>query len=556
VSDPSHPAEREADANAAIAAQGLDENTKLSADASPGPGLHLDGDHGAAPTTPTSMYRSAPIQTDNRQVTDADIYGASDAKQSPRRAAILPKNETEARHYLEMAVARGGLGEIDRLLMDAELQISGKPPISGTAPADFRQQDDGDLSAALDLLRSQANVVKRDAYAFVETFKANAMKGANALLDASEAEIAEALTSYGAVSAGDKTARSIAANLMRAGSDGTAEAMLMAQASGGGAGSTASPEATNQADLAAASRELQIEWQQKVAPLLTFIKNQQVTTPAMYFRGPGGRRFGGEQTDYFDPSPLALPPGLWQPDLPAAEQVERVKAALTKEREAFLGKWLAYERKHPILAMYRDRKGQPKDLAELQKTGAERQRAMIRQVLPKLRDIYRTRDALRDGDLDPIKLPPAVQMTKNLLHVRPGSMQDRLATDAMNSAMSGGWKDWAIAAVSVGLIVISIAATGGGAAAAEVAVAAEIGGLALDLSLLNDEIVNYSAQKPATNTSMDPKKSLVQRDPSLTELVANVFGVAVGSTGFLKALDHAIALNLLNGYGRRSRRTR
>ena len=306
------------------------------------------------------------------------------------------------------------------------------------------------------------------------------------------------------------------------------------------ASASAKPGAGHQADLASAVKELQA-LNARMQPLVNFIQNQK-PPEAMEFGGIlGGRAGANADQAYFDPSPLQLPTGLWKPELGRDQQLALVRDELRKRHNAFTTKWLELERKHPALAMYRDGNGAPKDLSALQKGGKEQQQAIVRAVLPKLRDILRARGALR-GDsgekLDPLKLPGAVAASKRYMMVMPGSMQDRLATDAMEDAMDGGWKDWAIAALAVGLAIVTAAGTGG----SSVALSAELSGLALDMYMADDAIKSYRLETGLSNTSMDKARALSTKEPSLTWLVVDLFSVGLDMHSVAKLLDQAIAL--------------
>ena len=138
-------------------------------------------------------------------------------------------------------------------------------------------------------------------------------------------------------------------------------------------------------------------------------------------------------------------------DGPPAQQLEDVRASLEVRRLQFQAAWIQAERKHPIFAAYRGGKGA--DATKLAGLGGNDEtvtRSVIKQVLPKLGNIYRTKAALEGawGTLDPLRLAPVVEITKQRLFVPQGSPRERAVHDMVEHAHDGhgGLVQWALEA--------------------------------------------------------------------------------------------------------------
>lgn len=112
------------------------------------------------------------------------------------------------------------------------------------------------------------------------------------------------------------------------------------------------------------------------------------------------------------------------------QRLEFVRGALRARRAQFQAAWIQAERQHPVLAAYRGTKApDASSLTELTDAGSDEatMRSVVRHVLPKLGNIYRTKAALlgAGGTLDPLQLAPAVELTKQRMFVPQDSTRDQ-----------------------------------------------------------------------------------------------------------------------------------
>lgn len=125
------------------------------------------------------------------------------------------------------------------------------------------------------------------------------------------------------------------------------------------------------------------------------------------------------------PNPFAPTPK--PPAAPPEQQLAFVQSGLQARQAQFKAAWIQAEREHPILAAYRG--GKAPDASALNGIGGDEAttRSIIKHVLPKLGNIYRTKAALQGawGDLDPLQLAPVVELTKQRMFVAEGSYRDR-----------------------------------------------------------------------------------------------------------------------------------
>jgi hypothetical protein len=207
----------------------------------------------------------------------------------------------------------------------------------------------------------------------------------------------------------------------------------------------------------------------------------------------------------------------------ALVQAARELQTLHQARSHLHTRWLQLESEHPVLAAFRDGDD---DLAGLQLVaaagGEDATRRVLHAVLPKVKNIQLTRRNL-GGHVDPLALPPVVELTRQRLHVPPGSVRDRAVTEMVDDARAE-WKDWAIEAVTVGLAILTAVPSGG-----TLVLGAELAGLALDAHLALDAADDHTAGRAVSDTDLDKARSLSQQEPTLAWLAVELVGLPISA---------------------------
>jgi hypothetical protein len=211
------------------------------------------------------------------------------------------------------------------------------------------------------------------------------------------------------------------------------------------------------------------------------------------------------------------------------QQLADLDRSIPFRRQQFRLAWIEAERAHPILAAYRDRDADASKLGGLAGSDHDITRSVIRQVLPKLGNIYRTKSALLGtwGHLDPLRLAPAVEIAKQRMFVPPRSARDGAITDIVAEAHdTGGLARWAYEAIMLALTALTLVPSAGTSVMAGLA----IGGLAYDVYAGVDEYQDYKLMSAAGDTDLDELRSISDEEPSLTPLLMRIFSAGVNLT--------------------------
>lgn len=205
--------------------------------------------------------------------------------------------------------------------------------------------------------------------------------------------------------------------------------------------------------------------------------------------------------------------------------LQAVDADIRRAQISYQTRWLEAEREHPILVAYREKPGQTADFGTL--TGAdnndELMDAVLSNVLPKLANIAKAQTWLKSGHLDPKSLPPVVTLARQSLQIVPGTMRARVVDDIVADATDED-NHWAIAAITLGLAVLTAIPSGGSSAV----LLAELGLLGLDAYLAMESYADFAMAETAANTSIDPARALSSEEPSLTWLAVQLVAVGLG----------------------------
>jgi hypothetical protein len=414
----------------------------------------------------------------------------------------LPATPAEMRWYLESLVARRGIAKVREHLYNVAFANDMEPQT---------QQHELGLQ--------QLQLIESDMQAFRAELRPAARQAADDILDQSEQEIAAGLSAYGL--AVDRKVLSLAAMFQLKDDDLLDSAVEVVMRI-----STAdSQRFTNQAERFAAAAGDRAD----LAAIARELKGLQWNVTALQDRC--------ERLRAANPPPAA---GVDHPDRAGVDQeLERLGAEIPKAQAQLQTRWLEAEQVHPILAAYRSPGRDTPDLGGLGVAGGGDAaiRALLRAVLPKVKNIYQVRIGLGD-EVDPLELPPVVELTKQRLHVPPSSVRARVVEEEVADAASFDWKDWAILAVTIGMAVISAAATGG----STLALAADLAGLALDAYMFDEALDEYGRGQALADTSLDRARSLSQSEPSLAWLAVQLVGLKWSAAATVRTFREATAL--------------
>ncbi|NUQ75273.1 MAG: hypothetical protein HUU21_17115 [Polyangiaceae bacterium] len=154
----------------------------------------------------------------------------------------------------------------------------------------------------------------------------------------------------------------------------------------------------------------------------------------------------------------------------------------------------------------------------------------------KLANIYKTRWALDQGELSVWALEAIVGGTKSALKVEPGSMQDKVIDEKVDSEQSKRtYINIAVAAIAIGLGLLAAIPTGGSSLAAGIAVAAAAGGAALSVTVAISDLREYAITSAAAGTDFDKAQAISQEDPSLFWLALSIVGAGLDLGAAVKA---------------------
>lgn len=468
-------------------------------------------------------------------------------------APRLPERRPQMREYFERKIGEhGSYTEARRRIV---LQLDS--PMTHASPG------------ARQLGREQLALLDEEVATFRKAFSLQAMQTARAMLDDGSRAIAAALATYGLPV--DTVRLTAAAERMQEGDGSGAATDWLALAHSDEHEARMQSKAPQRQALAAAVDRLQ-QQQQTIAQLA----HEQDRLLALRARGEHASHHGGAErrpkdlrgVNGMDEARRAAARSQGQiarlPPLLAASPValpghgrsveERLAAVGPQLRQARLEltrSWIEAERKHPILAAYRKGgEAEPaaaKGLGRAHSGGGDEQmRAVLQQVMPKLANILRAKSALASGELSPMTLPPVIELARAQMLVPPGSARAAAIADLVEDASSGGWRQWAIAAITLATTAISLVPTAG----ASVILATNLGALALDVYVAVESYEEYGLQQALVDTDLDQARSLSAEEPSLTGLAVQLVSLGLGPAAVTKLFRQAVNVRRLAMSGR------
>ncbi|MEZ4364028.1 MAG: hypothetical protein R3B48_27895 [Kofleriaceae bacterium] len=485
----------------------------------------------------------------------ADPRESAETRRHGPMAIRLPETRGELRAFLEREIATAGSYVEGRrqvvMMLHSELTL-----------ASF---------ATRRLGHEQLQILDQEVAQFRKAFAIQAMHTARAMLDDGSRAIAAALATYGLPV--DTVRLTAVAEQQRDGHGDGAAADWLTLAHTDDNDARYQAKAQQRAALGAWADRLQQQQAliyhlaQEQARLLALraakehsSHHQASDGPRIDLRGVNGadepRRAAARSQAQLArlPAPMVAAPA---PVAIAAATAEQRLAALgTALRDARLQLsrlWIEAERSHPILAAYRS--GGSPDPAALKELGSaapngapagargedEQMRAALGQVMPKLANILRAKSALTGGELSPLTLPPVVELARTQMLVPPGSARAGAVHDLVDETRSGGWKQWAIAAVTLAATALSLAPTAG----ASVILATNLTALSLDVYSAVEAYEEYGLQSSLTNTALDQARSISAEEPSLTGLAVKLVSLGLNGAVVTKLFRQAVAIRRL-----------
>lgn len=199
--------------------------------------------------------------------------------------------------------------------------------------------------------------------------------------------------------------------------------------------------------------------------------------------------------------------------------------------------WLAAEDAHPMLLAFRDPKygAVVGKLDGLTAPGAGMEEAILRQAIPKLGNILRTRVALRTGKLSPLRMGPVVETTKQAMGVPPDSLRAAVVRQLYQEANAQSITDEVLSAVNIALMVASFIPGPGPVAR----VLAEATSLAIELRAQVNEYNEWKVAGGMNNTALDMARSVSLQAPEMRPLYLRlaVAGASVANIAQLARLS-------------------
>lgn len=169
-------------------------------------------------------------------------------------------------------------------------------------------------------------------------------------------------------------------------------------------------------------------------------------------------------------------------------------------------------------------------------SGADLAKTLNREVNEKLANIYKTRWAVDQGELNVWALEPIVAGTRSTLNVQPGTMQDRLAKDKFESERRKEANvGLALGIIAIALGLLAAIPTGGSSLAAGVAVAAGVGSAALSFAVAYSDLKKYAIQSATSGTDFEKAQAISQDNPSMFWLALSIVGAVVDLNGAVRA---------------------
>lgn len=214
----------------------------------------------------------------------------------------------------------------------------------------------------------------------------------------------------------------------------------------------------------------------------------------------------------------------------------RVGLEINRKTRLYEALWSEYEIQFPILAAFR--KGGSEFQSLVQGDTKQVSDTLAAVILEKLIAISKTRYGYKNGKFSVWELPRVVAMTKAKMTVVPGNFLDRAINEKMHEAMEPSLFQWAMIAISIGLAIASLGAT--------LPLSVELGALALDAYMAYQDIEKYEYGTALASTDFNAARSLAAESPALTGVIFDLLGLGLGTAGLIKRVNQVKRLSRIS----------
>ena len=228
------------------------------------------------------------------------------------------------------------------------------------------------------------------------------------------------------------------------------------------------------------------------------------------------------------------------------EEYRKAQTAYVNSYNELKTAWVEAERLHPVLTGFRGRtKVEDVDLSDIN-TGDPKaeMKAVLMELLPKLRDIGKARGQLQSRTLDPLTLPSVVALTRALMFIPPKSIRDGIVNDLAADAADDA-DSTLIKVLGFALAIITLIPSAG----ASLAIPAGIAAVSLAAYSATQEWDKFTKAKIYANTDVDVARSLSTEDPSLTSFAMSLVNLGLEALPLVSAFNKARKLRTLVAAG-------
>jgi hypothetical protein len=209
------------------------------------------------------------------------------------------------------------------------------------------------------------------------------------------------------------------------------------------------------------------------------------------------------------------------------EETLQAQKDLDAARKKLQSEWDAARAGYPILDAYRRDKDQSLESVNVSGlVGDEDKLAtdVAEHVLPKLVNLTRALDYVTSGRVSPLRLPAVVDLSRRDMFVAPGSLWDGVVNDLVKDAHDTGVSGYVIAALLIAFAALTLLPSGGGSLGIALNLAVLAG---IDAPAIGKDIAHYQEQEALVDTALDRTKSLSQEEPSLNDLIWDLFAAGL-----------------------------
>ena len=228
------------------------------------------------------------------------------------------------------------------------------------------------------------------------------------------------------------------------------------------------------------------------------------------------------------------------------EEYRKAQTAYVNSYNELKTAWVEAERLHPVLTGFRGRtKVEDVDLSGIN-TGDPKaeMKAVLMELLPKLRDIGKARAQLQSRTLDPLTLPSVVALTRALMFIPPKSIRDGIVNDLAADAADDA-DSTLIKVLGFALAIVTLIPSAG----ASLAIPAGIAAVSLAAYSATQEWDKFTKAKTYANTDVDVARSLSTEDPSLTSFAMSLVNLGLEALPLVSAFNKARKLRTLVAAG-------